>query len=170
MFVAESDKIACFQFRAPLVPALMASFFAELIDFLNKQKISELILLSSSYAHEQHSIDASKFVFLANDTFKALHKEKLDTNIWNEWPDQNKTIYGSGYALRLWQKANECNIPVCILFKYVSEGDNRPEAVQLLEQLDELLLGALTTNQQRRLVIPISWKALFGNDNTEQLY
>lgn len=148
----------------------MVPFFNELTDILSKQQISQLILLTSSYAHEQHLIEAPKFVYLANDAFKATHTEQLKTCGWIEWTDPNKTIYGGGYALKLWQIANEKQIPSCVLFRYVSEGDNRPEAIQLCEQLDQILSGALLSKPERRLVVPISWKALFGNDPTEQLY
>lgn len=148
----------------------MTSFFTELIDFLTKHEISKLVLLTSSYAHEQHLIEAPKFVYLANDAFKATHTDQLSASGWIEWTDPNKTIFGGGYALKLWQTANEKQIATCILFQYVSEGDNRPEAVQLCEQLDQMLSGELLTKAGRRLVVPISWKALFGNDPTEQLY
>lgn len=169
LFVSETNKLACFQLRSPLVPDQMQSFFNELIDFLLEQKISNFMVLTSSFAHEQHNIDATKFMYTANDTFKAQFTPKLENSEWNEFNATNNIVHGGGFGLKLWREVNNKAIPACLLFKYVAEGDNRSDAIRFVEQLNELQSNTWFADGVR-LTMPISWKALFGNDPTEHLY
>lgn len=145
----------------------MQTFFDELLAFLQTQQIANIILLTSSFAHEQHTIESTKFMYLANATFKIAFKEHFASTEWNEY--NASIIHGGGFAMRLWQRVLEKDFSVCLLFKYVSEGDNRPDAIQFIEQLDALQANHLLANDTR-LKMPISWKALYGNNPTEQLY
>lgn len=149
----------------------MQSFFSEFNDFLLEQKISSLMILTSSYAHEQHNIDATKSNFAANDSFKASYAAKLESSDWKEFNTSSSVVHGGGFGLKLWRQAVDKSIPACLLFKYVSEGDNRSDAIRFVEQLNELQSNAWFESGVR-LTMPVSWKALFGNDpdRTEQLY
>lgn len=169
LFVSESNKLACFQLRSPLVPDQMPSFFNELIEFLSQQKISNLLVLTSSYAHEQHNLDATKFMYAANEAFKTQFAIKLENRDWNEFNAANNVVHGGGFGLKLWRQANEKSIPTCLLFKYVAEGDNRSDAIRFVEELNELQSDVWFADGVR-LTMPISWKALFGNEPTEQIY
>lgn len=161
--------MACFQLRSPLVPDQLGAFFDEFKTFLQTQNISNVIILASSYAHEQHSIDATKFMYLANEQFKTTHKQQLSLTNWKEWDADNRIIHGGGFAMKLWQQVVGIDVASCLLFKYVSEGDNRADAIQLVEQLNKLESNRLLAGG-KPLHAPVSWKALFGNDPTEQLY
>lgn len=137
--------------------------------------MAELIVLTSSFAHEQHAINTVKFLHVASDGFKDRHKDSLaDVQRWSEWPrQQGEVIHGGGFALKLWQAIEQRQLlPVCVFFKYVSEGDNRSDAVQMLDRLDQLLKGQILAGKSEALSIkvPVSWKAVFGNDPTQQLY
>lgn len=176
LFISDDiRKLACLQLRAPLAPALLKSFFREFSQFLLSQQVAELIILSSSFAHEQRAIEAAKFLYLVSDSFRQRYTSVLaDGDRWTEWIYRDgQLIHGGGFGLKLWQYIEAQKLPVCILFKYVSEGDNRSDAVQLLDRLDQLLSGRiLKTNdgEVARLKVPVSWRALYGNDPTEQLY
>lgn len=161
--------------RSPLAPQLLTPFFDTLTEFLLAQQIAELIVLTSSFAHEQHAIDSVKFVHLSNDSFRGRHQTILtSTERWTELEKRDgQIIHGGGFALKLWQHIEQQGqIPVGILFKYVSEGDNRTDAVQILDRLDQLLNGGILGNDETTPLVkaPVSWKALFGNDPSEQLY
>lgn len=145
----------------------MFGFFDQLLDFLQKHRIGHLIILTSSFAHEQHTIESNKFVYLANDSFKTTFAKQLAAVDWNE--HRATVIHGGGFAMKLWQRVHAANVSACLLFKYVSEGDNRADAVQFVEQLD-LLRGTELLGNNTRMKMPVSWKALFGNEPTEQLY
>lgn len=153
--------------RSPLVPDQMQNFFDELLQFLQTQRIGNLVILTSSFAHEQHTIESTKFMYLANESFKTAFKQHFASTEWNEY--NASIIHGGGFAMKLYERVLEKGFSTGLLFKYVSEGDNRADAIQFVEQLDVLhanqLLGSDT-----RLKMPISWKALFGNNPTEQLY
>lgn len=168
-------KLACFQLRSPLAPQLLTPFFEQLTEFLLAQQVAELIVLTSSFAHEQHAIEAAKFVHLSSDSFRVRHQTVLaSTDRWAELEKRHgQIIHGGGFALKLWQHIEQKQkLPVAILFKYVSEGDNRSDAVQVLDRLDQLLDGQILGNDGATpsVKVPVSWKALFGNDPTEQLY
>lgn len=177
LFVSDDErKLACIQLRAPFAPALLQSFFEAFEQFLLAQQVSELVILTSSFAHEQHRIEESKFSYLANDAFRQRTKalSVADDSRWSEWQrDEGQLIHGSGFALKLWQHL-ETKLPVCLLFKYISEGDNRIDAIQLLDRLDQLLSGKILKNASDDGLLavkePVSWKALYGNEPSEQLY
>lgn len=175
LFVSDAaTKLVCIQLRSPLASALLESFFDELTQFLQAQQVAELIVLTSSFAHEQHTIEAVQYVHLPSENFRQRYAEALsDSSRWTEWTHRaNQLIHGGGFALKLWQHMERQEVPVCILFKYVSEGDNRNDAVQLLDRLDQLLNGRIlkADGSGVSVKVPISWQALYGNEPTEQLY
>lgn len=93
LYVSNERKIAAFQIRSPLVAATMMGFFNELVDFLKSGKIGKLILLTSSYAYEQHYIGANPFGFVADDGFKSAEEDVIKLMKWNEF--QGDIIHGN---------------------------------------------------------------------------
>lgn len=172
LFISESKKLACFQLRSPLVPGdRLNGFFDDLIKFFKEQNVRHLIILTGSFAHEQHSIGATKFIYLPNEQFKIENKTQLNASNWSEWDSSNSLIHGAGFAMKLFKRIDQ-SVSSCIFFKYISEGDNRSDAVDIVQQLNVLIKGLLNNdeNGQSRLIVPVSWRAMFGNDPTEQLY
>lgn len=124
------------------------------------------------FSHEQHAIGTSKFLYLANDQYQEQHKAQLENSQWVKWSETNKIIHGGGFAMKLYKQIGE-SIPSCIFFKYTAEGDNRSDAVEIVQQVNVLLEGVLNSSDNGgsfKLTVPISWQAMFGNDPTEQLY
>lgn len=171
LFTSANDKLACFQLRSPLVNGEpLKTFFADLIEFLQYQQINDLVILTGSFAHEQHSIGQTKFMYLCDEQFRTQYQQQLQHNGWIEWERTNNVIHGGGFALKLYKQING-TLPSCILFKYISEGDNRCDAVDLVKQAGTLMGGlSPLCDQDAKIVVPISWKAMFGNDPTEALY
>lgn len=151
-------------------PSLTA-FFADLIEFLQRQQIKDLLILTGSFAHEQHSIGAPKFVYLCDEQFRAQHTVPLTNNGWLEWERTNNVIHGGGFALKLFKQIDGA-LPSCVLFKYISEGDNRYDAVDLMKQSSRLIAGLASRvgddGQGVEIRVPVSWKAMFGNDPSER--
>lgn len=111
-------------------------------------------------------------MYLADDRYFEQNKSKLESNDWIKWNENNKTIDGGGFAMKLYSQLSQ-SIPSCIFFKYTAEGDNRSDAVEIVAQLNLLIDGLLQkpgSNDKCNLTAPVSWKAMFGNDPTEQIY
>ncbi|XP_037041191.1 proteasome assembly chaperone 2 [Bradysia coprophila] len=169
LYVSNAKKIAAFQLRSPLVAATMNEFFNELIDFLKSRKIAKLILLTSSYAYEQHFVGANPFAVIVDDAFRGVETDAIQRMKWNEF--QGDIIHGGGYVKQLMSVASRNGIPTLTLFKYVSEGDNSADAVTLLEELNAgFNIIERTGEGKLNIIFPVSWKSLFGNPIPEQLY
>lgn len=173
LFVSESKRLACFQLRSPLVAAeWLTAFFNDLITFLKEQQVQQFIILTGMFSHEQNAIGTTKFMHLANNQYQEQHKMKLENSQWLKWNENNKIIHGGGFALKLYKEMAE-SVPSCMFIKYTAEGDNRSDAVEIVQQLNVLLGGVLQSPDDGghfRLTVPVSWKAMFGNDPSEQLY
>lgn len=176
LFVSESKRLACFQLRSPLVANCMerlTAFFNDLIIFLQEQQVQQFIILTGMFAHEQHTIGTTKFMYLANERYQKQHNEKLENNkLWLKWNENNKFIHGGGFALKLFKQIDE-SLSSCIFFKYTTDGDNRSDAIEIVQQVNLLLGGDILHSSDGeksfKLTMPVSWKAMFGNDPTEQL-
>lgn len=169
LYVAKEPKLLVFQIRSPIVATLMNDFFEELIDFLRTQEIADLIVLTSSYAYEMHAVEATpyQYVVSSGSTFPVPAQNLTK---WSEYKDG--IIHGGGYAKKLMELAIDRGIATVILFKYVSEGDNRLDAYGLVWYLHEFLgykLG-LDCEKPDTLKMPMSWQYLFGNNAPLELY
>lgn len=174
LYVSASKKLAIFQIRTPLVATLMQDFFNQLVQHLLDQKIARLIILTSSHAYEKHTVSASPFEYVANEIFTERIKPGIDERQWNAF--EGSLIYGGGYANALLAVATANELPAIVLFKYVSEGDNTPDAIQLVGQLNGWLNilplddEGGSTKRTTKLVVPISWKYLYGDAPPDQIY
>lgn len=173
LFVSEAKRVACFQLRSPLVTGQrLIAFFDELVAFLKEQQMQQFIILTGMFSHEQHLIESTKFMYLANEQYLKQQHDQLANGEWHKW-DSNKVIHGGGFALKLFKHIAN-SIPSCVFFKYTAEGDNRNDAVEMIQQVNLLLKEVLQRSSDNgdtyKLTVPISWKAMFGNDPTEQLY
>lgn len=173
LFICEQKRLACFQLRSPLVTGdRLIAFFDELKSFLTEQQVQQFIILTGMFSHEQHTIGTTKFMYLADDRYFELNKLKLESNDWIKWNEINQTIDGGGFAMKLYKHLSQF-IPSCIFFKFTAEGDNRSDAVEIVAQLNLLiddLLQKPGSSDKCNLTVPVSWKAMFGNDPTEQIY
>lgn len=170
---ADDVLLSVVQLRAPLAPAAMDSFFGQLIDHLRNAGVARLIVLTSSYAYEKHLIGSSAFEYLATEAYAQqaapIFEQRLGCN-----PFGGDVIFGGGFARRVLQVAAEQGLNAVVLLKFVSEGDNRPDAADMLGKLNEAgcLDGTtvLKDGGNLRLVAPSSWKLLFGNSPPADLY
>lgn len=164
IFINEKEKILILQTRTPLTSALLNSYILEIVQFIKNEKISQLIILTSSYSHEQHFIEKNPFEFLANE-----HLKEKSFPGFSESP-RGFQIPGSGYAKMLYQQATENNIPTVIFYKFVSEGDNFLDGIQLSQKVNEVLKVIPSAQGKLELKTPISWKFLFGRNVNPEIY
>lgn len=164
IFIYEKAKLLILQTRTPLTSALLTGYIQEIVQFIQNEKISELIILTSSYSHEQHFIEKSPFEFLANQHIK----EKGFSGFSESSSDFQ--IPGCGYAKTLYHHATEHNIPTVIFYKFVSEGDNFYDGIQLCQKVNEYLKVIQTAGEKLEIKTPISWKFLFGRNVNPEIY
>lgn len=126
-----------------------------------------MVIITGCFEYEQHTIGSTKFVYLCDKEFRNQHHVQFKENNWGEWGQLNNAIHGGGFAMKFYKQIDE-KFPCCIFFKYISEGDNRNDAVDIVKQLSFLTNGLLSQNN--RVIVPVSWNAMFGNDPNEQMY
>lgn len=162
LYICQEKKLLVVQIRAPIVPNLAESFFDDLVTFFQEKKINRVYILTSSYAHEKHEVTSSSYAYASNNKFQTdkATMQKIESLGWVEY-DLMNVIHGGGYAKRLLKSME--SLEALILFKYVSEGDNRPEARQLLLQLNTLLNILPEQIKYEDLIVPSSWRFLYGN-------
>lgn len=164
MFIDEQHKLLILQTRTPLTSALLGGFIQEIVKFVKDEKLSDLVIITSSYSHEQHFIGKNPFEYFANE----LVKEK-NFGGFAEAVAGNQ-ISGGGYAKLLYQHATESNIPTTIFYKCVSEGDNSWDGMQLCQKLNEILKVVPINEGKLAIKTPVSWKFLFGRNVATEIY
>lgn len=171
LFICRFSKLAVLQLRAPIVPSQISQFFGRMMTDFASEHIERLLVLTSSYAYEKHLIDSSPAEYLANASFDRANKYFANELGWT--PFSGETIFGGGFAKTVLDLAAEQGIPAVVFFKYVSEGDNSWDAIEMYGRLDGFLRGVLPrdeNNGQLKRVWPASWNLLFGNSAPEQFY
>jgi hypothetical protein len=160
MFISEKYKLLLLQTRTPLTSALLLDgYIKEVVDFIISEKLSELVILTSSYSHEQHFIEKTPFEFLANKHFKEKNFPGFAeaTGV--------SSIPGCGYAKLLHDQATVSSIPSVILYKFSSEGNNFYDGIQLCNNVNgylKVIDGEIKT--------PVSWKNQFGCGVNVEIY
>ncbi|KAB0790469.1 hypothetical protein PPYR_15158 [Photinus pyralis] len=157
LFVHEDLQLVVMQIRSGLESNLALSFIQNLKTALTPFHFKQVIILSSAFAYELHNVTSSHFRYVSDDNvtrFQDLNVPRLEKDADGEY-----TIYGGGYATSLYNSLRD-SYSCTILFKYTSEGDNRPDAFEMLKILCNYLQFSPTTTT---IVYPNSWKYAFGN-------
>ncbi|XP_030030212.1 proteasome assembly chaperone 2 [Manduca sexta] len=171
LYRSEVRKVLVLQIRAPLVLKHARSFLTEVIETLKTKKIKDVIILTSSYAHEKRHIMTSPFRFKMNDL--CPYKNKIKHLNWTEHEclEDELNIFGGGFASLLYKIVSEESVPCLLIYKYCSEGDNIPDAFDMIQQLTYVLpLFSGQKDLLSQLVQPVSWKFLFGRPPPREIY
>lgn len=168
VYVDEPKKLLVVQIRSPLISKYLDNFHEDLIGVL--QKCSKVIVLTSSFGYEKHTVEASPFEYIASEEFTKNHSEQLESLQWTKF--SGEVVHGGGNAVKLYRALESANIPALLLFKYVLEGDNSMDASQLVKEIDDLLESQLKMKSGNglKLSVPISWKLLYGNEVGELIF
>lgn len=160
MFVCARSKLIVLQTRTPLTNHLLAGYIQEVLEFFRTEKLSQLIILTSSYSHEQHFVDKSPFEFTANEFVS-------EKNFPGFSESSMTSIPGCGYAKHLFDQATAGKIPAVILYKFSSEGNNFFDGIQLCSNVNNFLQVIATAAE---IKTPVSWKHQFGCSVKPEIY
>lgn len=155
LFIDKEHQIITMQLRSALEPRHALHFFKEMKKELDSFKLRRMLLLTSVFDFELHTVDSNRFFYISDsdnvpETFGTLKKINKDSG-------GNYFLNGSGFAVKFYEMMN-CN-QCFIIGKYVSEGDNRPDAISMLMKMLPLL-NIDTQNVELRF--PSSWQYVFG--------
>ncbi|KAK9882287.1 hypothetical protein WA026_020397 [Henosepilachna vigintioctopunctata] len=166
LYVNKSLKLAVIQLRSALEFKLVTKFFTDLKEDIVNHKIANIIVLSAGFDYELHSIEKGKFFYVDSQG----HNKNLEQiGFAAIEPMYGKyTIHGGGFSIKLFEFMKD--ICQCvILVKYVSEGDNRPDAVSVLQVLYKYI-ESLQHIPLRDVKFPFSWEHVFGGPPPTGLY
>lgn len=171
VYKCAAKNIAVMQVRAPLVYKYAREFLEDLIVSYKGQGVKDVIILTSSFAHERKHIQTSPFRYLASEL--SIYKDKLLSRNWleHELIDGGVKIFGGGFASLLFEVCKGNAMPCLILYKYCSEGDNIPDAYDMVNSLTDVVpLFSEKKDFLDQLVKPVSWKLLFGRPAPSDIY
>ncbi|XP_074843595.1 proteasome assembly chaperone 2 isoform X1 [Carettochelys insculpta] len=177
-----SKKIVVLQIRSPFVKNKYRSFCHTLLSWVKSSKCAKVILLSSSHAYQRddQQLHGTPLRYLLTPAIQKIVGDLMQRLNWKEmekipaYPGVNDTemvlhIPGGGITKLLFSESCTNGIQMAVLLKFCSEGDNIPDALALVNYLNEWLQlikseqnrDATTTCLQWK--IPHSWRLLFGS-------
>ncbi|XP_041982757.1 proteasome assembly chaperone 2 [Aricia agestis] len=168
MYKSEKELIIVVQIRAPLMCKYARKFLESLANHFQKIQIRDIVILTSSFAHEKKNIMSSPFRFLGTSVYE---KNLRSINIpEHESVDDELRIYGGGFACLFYKICKEKSLPCIVLYKYCSEGDNIPDAYEMVYFLNSLNAIFSEKDVNAQLIQPVSWKLLFGRPPPIDIY
>lgn len=160
------------QVRSPLTNSFLKSYLDEILKFIKTEGITQLLVLTSSFAHEISKIGMNPFGYMENSQSILLNKEAIENSGFSVNPESS-VILGGGYAMNMYNLASQNEIPCAVMSMAVNEGDNKFEANQLAQRLNRFLKAVpmkSETEQEAIFKMPISWKFLFGHNVDVSIY
>jgi proteasome assembly chaperone 2 len=181
-------KLVILQQRAPLFKGKRNAFVKFLSDFIKKEKFKESICLTSSNAYERldSQLSGIQCRYLVSDPSLSTVEKTLDWKLLEKRIDHNNNlnelkddqldsfIPGGGIAQKFHKMSKDENLNSHVLIVFAHEGNNIPEAIQLVNYMNEWkkYLTKSVATSQLPWRIPISWKYLFGQsiDPNSQMF
>ncbi|XP_018325838.1 proteasome assembly chaperone 2 [Agrilus planipennis] len=162
LFINKEQKLAAIQIRSTIEFNLALDFLKRLKLEILQWQLKNVIILASTFAYEMHNIGHSPYIYLTNETSSS---ELLSELKQLEADETGKyLVYGSGYATKLFEVLSD-QVRCTMFVKYTSEGDNRPDAMQMLSLISKYLNIKIDN-----VIIPVSWKYVFGNPPSVDIY
>ncbi|XP_051878784.1 proteasome assembly chaperone 2 [Pristis pectinata] len=188
VYASTDQKLAVLQIRSPIVQGKQRSFRQQLLSWIKESEFSRVVVLSSSYAH--HRVDqqlvGTPLRYLATPALLSVVGDKFQTLKWKEMEkvpafpgisevEMELSVPGGGITKSLYADSCTEGIPLAVLLIFCSEGDNIPDALNLLNFLNEWIQLIEKTNDrqpmtQQQWKIPSSWQLLFGSGIPSALF
>lgn len=167
VFASEEKKLVALQLRAPISAKLLNSFLEDLVTFLSESAPKQVVVLGSCFSHERHDLAMKrKLEYVGNQKFLDEFGEQLEAF---ERHPENKLVR-QGFAAKLYEAMEgKLDIPLGVLYAYVSEGDNVPDAKELSLFLNEMI-KIFAEPHHAAIPVPLSWKLFFGNAGPTELF
>lgn len=158
---ANSDlKLAVLQIRSGIDLKYALKFFQALKDAVTELGISNVLLLASTFAYEQHDINSGHFRYISNqnvtEEFKKSNVKPMEKDDTGRY-----VLHGAGVVLKMFEVFGDA-VNCTVIIKYVSEGDNRPDAVSVLGLLYRHV-KCISGSNVGNIQFPKSWSHVFGN-------
>jgi proteasome assembly chaperone 2 len=182
VYESKEKKVVVVQQRAPLIKGQQQTFVDRLVDWISSCHFSQLIILTSVFAHERvdSQLTGVQTRFLVSPALRSSVGDRQFTELgWVELEKRQTTeddvfVPGSGIAKRLYKKCVSCGVPVLLLLTFCAEGDNTPDAVSLATMINDFARWIPPTGGVGRSVVdwqfPASWRLLFGCDFDQTLF
>ncbi|XP_047034915.1 proteasome assembly chaperone 2 [Helicoverpa zea] len=170
LYECPEAKIIILQLRAPLVYKYARQFLNDVVDKFKAENVKDIIILTSSFAHEKRHIMSSQFRYVVNDL--SPHTSKLRMLDWAEHEHRGETvkILGGGFASLLFEISKEKSVPSLVLYKFASEGDNIPDAFEMVQYLNIIVPLFDGPDIYSQLIHPVSWNLMFGGPPPTNIY
>ncbi|XP_066587160.1 proteasome assembly chaperone 2 isoform X2 [Prorops nasuta] len=148
LYANNEHKLIVLQVRSPVI-SNYTKFFEELKFFILKHKISQVVILTSSYAYQNSELKTIGLRYLVNDSFQKSHKDVIKKL---EWVEHKAKINPFTNDLA------EIEIP----------GGDAEDLISYFNQWSKLL--KTNSNEKLNIKYPSSWKYLFGNPHPNEIY
>lgn len=167
MYINSNLKIAVIQLRSGIELKYAAKFINYLKTAISSFHLKDVVILGSTFAYELHNINSGHFRYISNQPVEDVMEQ---LNILPMEQDDNGiyALHGAGITSRMFEAFNTV-VKCTALIKYVSEGDNRPDAYSLLEILYKYIEN-LRNENITNIKLPTSWKYVFGNPPPTGIY
>lgn len=167
IYASSNLHLAVIQLRSGIELKFAVKFLNDLKAAISSYRLKDVVILGSTFAYELHNINSGHFRYISNQPVVSV-MEKLSILPMEQDENGKYVLHGAGVTLRMFEVLNSA-LKCTVLIKYVSEGDNRPDAYSLLEILYKYVENLHNENMSN-LKIPTSWKYVFGNPPPTGIY
>lgn len=176
-----SKKLVALQLRSIFIKYKSKPFCEKLLSWVKSSNCAKVIVLSSSHSYHRNDLQlrSTPFRYLLTPIVQKSVQNRIQSLNWEEMekspciPEIDDSefcirIPGGGITKTLYDEGCSKEIPVVVLLKFVSEGDNIPDALGLVEYLNEWLQIIKPccddpTASALQWKMPSSWRLLFGS-------
>ncbi|XP_062056204.1 proteasome assembly chaperone 2 isoform X1 [Lepus europaeus] len=178
-----SKKLVVLQLRSIFIKYKSKSFCEKLLCWVENSGCARVIVLSSSHSYHRNDkqLSSTPFRYLLTPSIQKTVQNKIKSLNWQEMEkspcipeiedsDLCVRVPGGGITKLLYDESCCKDIQMAVLLKFVSEGDNIPDALGLVEYLNEWLQiikphvqGDDPAASTLPWKIPSSWRLLFGS-------
>lgn len=180
VYALPSRKLVVLQLRSIFIKYKSKSFCEALLAWVKSSGCARVIVLSSSHSYQRNDaqLRSTPFRYLLTPSMQKSVQNKIKSLNWLEMekspciPEMSDSeicirIPGGGITKTLYDESCSKEIQMAVLLKFVSEGDNIPDAVSLVEYLNEWIqiLKPSSDSPASALPwkVPSSWRLLFGS-------
>jgi len=180
LYIHPESKLAVFQIRSGLLPGKGGAFLRDLLEWAKEVKITRLVCLTSSHAHERSDVQlrGSPLRFLASpslakeapvpESFIRLETKERFPGLCSEEQPEALFIPGGGLAKRFLLGCEEKEMQGLVLLKFCAEGDNTQDAIQVADYLQQYTAWRPSTCSN--YLVPPSWQHLFGPPAPQEMF
>jgi len=168
------------QIRSPCFKEKRSEYLGQLSQWIKANNFKNVIILSGAYAQflpEEEGANPVRYLQSMGSTIKTTFQQVQRVERFSLKPteDPSGIIYlpGSGLTRKLFEALCKESIDVTVLVKYCSEGDNTPDAFQLLEALSSFVQikePSKVTGSRVSWDVPVSWSGLYGDNAPHTIF